>query len=410
MCPLEMEALMRKMILLLLLVFAVQTAQADSIPEKPVYYGGSEMEAPADALFLEDGSVLVVGSTRSTNGAFEGYMEEDHNNYAYATMFGPDGAVRWQLVHSRDYGDNAFECILPQADGTYVLPFRYGFYKDQKSGLALVQVSPEGQIMHETEVPVDKYWGCEPAGENLVIRRVGGINYLPEWNWAAENVASLECVTGDGIVLWRHTYPELKALQWEFSVTPVEDGYYLAGARDVRIDEHYMSSRGWVARLDTDGNLLWYREIETGTASLCAKVLPTGGGGLIVAGGYADDRETLNMAGMAQWMGDDGSMGHLQTYPVGRYQMFTDILPVGDDEGFLLMTSSAYCDNLSMVWIDLGGHIFYKWNQKTPAEEPMQAARLYRAGDWFAVAAMAHVDIEANPNNGDILLMPVSKP
>jgi len=52
-------------------------------------------------------------------------MSEDHNSHAYAVMFDQIGTVRWQLVHSKCYGNNEFLCILLQEEGTFVLVFEY---------------------------------------------------------------------------------------------------------------------------------------------------------------------------------------------------------------------------------------------------------------------------------------------
>ena len=335
-------------------------------------------------------------------------MSEDHNSHAYAVMFDQIGTVRWQLVHSKCYGNNEFLCILPQEDGTFVLVFEYSTYaysnSQEMNGLNFLQISRDGEILCETELLKIHYWGCYPVGPNLIIKRIGSVNYMPEWEWVTESVAMLECVNAKGELLWRHTYPDLVAIGWDLAVIPTDDGYYLAGGRDDRLALQYMSVWAWVAKLDTEGSMLWYKELETGEMSRFTSVLPREDGGIIIAGGYADDMDA-GMEGVVVWMDAEGTIERLQTYPVGQYTLFTDMLPYED--GYLLMGSTPYCRTLPMVVIDSSGDIIKKWDVQTPYAESMQSARLYAMSNGYMVVAMAHVDEDGDINNGDVILMPV---
>ncbi len=397
---------MLRAIVILLVALTFRTVPVEHTPApQATYYGGSEMDSPAHSVVLEDGSILVTGSTRSTDGPFAQNEAINHNNYAFAVMFGPDGNVRWQLVYSKGYGDNQFRCSLPQADGTFVLV--YDYYVGDMQGIILMTVSDSGEVLHETEVPKENFASCYPLGGNLLIQRVGGMYYLPEWDWYPVQVSSLECVNPQGEVLWRHTYPEITWDGLQLAILVAEDGYYLAGGRYEMVEEHLMVSRAWTAKLDTGGNMLWYKELETGYSSSFNAIQPRADGDVLVAGYYIES-ESAETAGTVAWVDADGTIGRTQNYLVGQHLGFSDMLPSGD--GYLLMGNHAFIEKLPMVLIDASGHIIQKWNMQTPHAEPMQSARLYQTPEGYAIVAMAHVEEETNVNNGDIVLMPVVFP
>jgi len=187
-------------------------------------YGSTYPEVPTSVRQTQDGGYIVAGSTSSTGVGYVDYSD------VLLLRLNSDGTISWHHRYGGDGKTDWASCVQQTGDGGYVV------------------VGTKGGAI-----------GCFLKGDFWVLK-----------------------LNSDGSIAWQKRYGTAETLIFYAakSIQQTDDGGYIAaGHKEDRIQDCYVA---WISRLDSSGNIVWYKENTDKSSARCVQQIEDGG--FIVAG------------------------------------------------------------------------------------------------------------------------------
>lgn len=266
--------------------------------------GGTDQDAAAAVVTLDDGSIVVSGTSRSTDGSVTQHHGDAERGDFWIVCLDAFGVVRWQ----RSLGGSSYEeahAMVRTSDGNIVV--------------AGESRSNDGDVTghHGSEDFADAWIvKINVSGAIMWQHSLGGSDFDAAYGLAATNDGGVFVVgasnSNDGDVTGHHGASEITdgwiarldgngTLQWQQSLggsdneelraaVVTSDGGVIAAGTSSSSDGDVPMNRGgddlWIVRLDAAGALIWSRTAggsqNDGAASVAVR-----SNGQIAAGGYS---------------------------------------------------------------------------------------------------------------------------
>lgn len=235
-------------------------------------FGGSDDDRAKDVEELSDGSFLVTGFSRSTDGD----VSLNHGNYDFWVIkLNSVGDLIWEKSFGFSGSDQSY-VIEKTNDGGFILGGSldvtasggqgnsktskrhaggdYWLIKIDKNGVKLWSHYYGGQF-------TDALFGVAEADNgNLILVGSSDSSDTDVSNNLGEYDIWVVCTTNTGEMLWKQNFGG-NQIDEAFSITKTKDNYFLIAGNsrssNVNVSENKGSSDVWVFKIDANGTLIW---------------------------------------------------------------------------------------------------------------------------------------------------------
>jgi hypothetical protein len=286
-------------------------------------YGGAQ-DAGNDVLVLDDGSIVVIGGTRSWGSG---------NRDAYLSKWKANGDFLWEKAYGGTLDDGGSKVIKDDHGDLVVVGFTRST-ADQKSNLYVLKISPiDGTLIWKLAYNAD---GIE-SGADVVATTDGGymavgnalsptanicfvkIDHNGNQQWHKVLISSIQSQAGaikstsdGGYVVSGYTFTNDKGidgylvkvdsnagLQWSKSfgtvhidkfnslVTTADNGYLCIGSINQYFSIENVYDDLWLLKTDSKGNMLWEKRFGGDLNDSGNDIIKTAEGGYAFIGGTA---------------------------------------------------------------------------------------------------------------------------
>ncbi|MEO0266705.1 MAG: T9SS type A sorting domain-containing protein [candidate division WOR-3 bacterium] len=235
--------------------------------------GGSGVETGYNIVPAWDGGYIVLGRTGV-----------DPQSDFILIKLNSDGTISW----TKTYGGSSYEYeprITRTSDGGYLLTGETWSFGSWPSEFLVIKLDVNGNVLwakaigsYYDDVPL---WVEETSDGGFIIAGRSKVYVAPYRPWDPVAIK----INSSGDVIWAKRY-EMQAFdqandQANCCKQTPDGGYVLAGSTEIGI----YNTRGFLLKLDPNGNLIWGRKYDPGiTCGInCVEVTPDGG--YILGGG-----------------------------------------------------------------------------------------------------------------------------
>ncbi len=299
--------------LALVLVVLLLSLSLGSVKAAQLYWGeslgGVGWFTFNDAIVLEDGSIVAVGSAG---------MERD-NHDLLVVKFSPSGLVEWAETLGGPRDDYA-KAVTVGPNGDLIVVGATKSFGAGNYDVWVVRLRPDGRVIWERTYggqSDDRAMGVTIDNDGKIIV-VGGTTSFGSGPGKSSDLLVMK-LSGLGDVIWSRTYGRVK---WDWGTSVVTDpkGYIYVGGTywlgTVDYDILGRGGNGLILKLDPNGNLVWDRSIGDYGNDWIAEIKLLGKDVLFVgatksfgAGDYDVWIGKLNESGNLEWVRTYGGIG-----------------------------------------------------------------------------------------------------
>ena len=273
-------------------------------------YGGEAVDLFQTIVSVPGRGYWVAGSSNSFS---------DRNDEGWIVMIGRDGAVKW----SRTYGGSGQEVAIALSrwsDGSFLAAGRTNDFS-QSHFLAWKMDERGNVIWHHT-------YGIDTESEFLhdgIATSDGGALLVGSTSYGQDyqdNALAMK-IDSTGSVEWQRMY-SMQGDEAFFSAVEIGDGFVVVGEAGTG---HSGLPRGFLARLDTDGNVVWHREypVDSLRGGRLYAVTMRGDGSVMAAGEYFANGAQTPDAWLISVDGADGEVLWQRTYGAFDLERIEDL-------------------------------------------------------------------------------------
>ncbi|MEY3386752.1 MAG: hypothetical protein RIR53_1563 [Bacteroidota bacterium] len=279
-------------------------------------FGGTGSEKATAVCHGRDGSLIIVGSTNSTDGDCEGARSSYD---LWVARFNAKGDIVWKTILGGSSDDGAEDVIETADGGILVVGSTRSSDGDVgptrgNSDLWVIKLDGNGKVLWQKTFggSASEYAKSvtETSDHSLVIVGVTGssdgdvqLNRGGTDGW----LIKLDSV---GTMLWNATFGN-DLNDFAYSVIEVRDGSFIVAGELGSSPRGWESSDAWLIKFSADGQLLWQRTYgSSANADWLQSVIETRDGGLITCGRVPPANEPgsgaavlkTDSAGVLQWV------------------------------------------------------------------------------------------------------------
>lgn len=317
--------------------------------------GGNNTEETQEIIVKDDGSLLVIAETYSSNEE----VTYNHGEYdAWIIHTDSAGNLLWQKCFGGDRSDAARDAIRAIENDGYV----FAGYAGSSLNGDITNYNP---------------------------------GYLSDlWFWKMDE---------DSTIMWQ-SYFGGSSFEWTYSIDITPDGNYISAASSGSIDEDVTDHHGasgisdiWVVKFDVTGNLIWSKSIGGSADDYVANLAVTSDGGSIITGfSYSSDGDAAGHHGdestpdlFVVKLGADGNLEWSRSFGGSDWDSGADII---EKEDGYLVTGNTYSNDgdvtynagdadLWLLKLDFGGNLI--WQQTYGGSKFDAGRKLLRKGDEY---------------------------
>jgi hypothetical protein len=242
-----------------------------------------------------DGGYIIVGSVGG------GWLWD-----VQVTKADANGDLVWQKIFGKsDELDHGYD-ILQTSDSGYIVLGMTNSYGNGGADLWLIKLSADGSEQWNKTIGGDSF--DEPIS---FAKTVDGGYVITGWTDAVDYMGDVWVVKTDeaGEEIWQKTFGDAEFMEYGVCVKTVSNGYIVLGGHQDQ-DENYTESL-WVLSLDSQGTLIWDKQISENVTVFGTSITPTTDGGYFITGILMTNMESaipdayllkLNNQGATQWV------------------------------------------------------------------------------------------------------------
>jgi len=249
----------------------ISIAQSAPAIEWQRTFGGTGLDFGSSIQLANNGNLIIVGNTSSTNGDVSG----NHGSQdAWILNLDAMGALQWQ----RCYGGSLMD-----------------------GGQSIGLTTDGGFVAAGHTFSIDGDVDGQHGGADCWVIKVDSIGAL-QWQKALGGTSS----------------------EWADAIQQTTDGGYIiagsTGSNNGDVSGNHGSSDGWVVKLDALGNMEWQQCLGSPGPEALADILQTNDGGYVATGSSSSDLWVvkLDAAGALQWQRSLGGTGDEIGYAIGQ--------------------------------------------------------------------------------------------
>jgi TolB-like protein len=237
-------------------------------------FGEAENDSAFGLQATSDGGFIIVGETYSFGAGTHADV--------YLVRTDAEGGLLWQKTFGGDEEDSGYD-VKPTADGGFIVAGRtWSFGAGVHPDAYLLKVDPDGNLLWQ------KTFGeaDEDAAYSVQIAADGGFILAGEtFSFGADVYSDLYLVRTDagGGLLWQRTFGGGQN-DCGFSVARTADGGFVIAGETYSFGAGVFSD-AYLVKTDSEGNLIWQSTFGDQQEDAFRFVLPTEGGGYLMAGG-----------------------------------------------------------------------------------------------------------------------------
>jgi hypothetical protein len=284
-----------KFIIVLILFTQLDHVQSQYVTNQNIY-GGSGNEVIGDVVPVTDG-VFILGSTNSSNGDFN--VPVSHNRDAFIIKLNTAGNVVWKRTYGGS-GNEDFEFIAKTPDGGLIAV----------GSASVADGDVNGSVFHGG---VDDAWVVK-------MNAFGNIQWQQLYGGSDDDWAGTICVTNYGYavmsfssshdgqvsnhhggnnvdgwvmklspagnILWQNCYGGSKEEHPAGFITNPDGSFIIAegtASKNGNIVGNHGGLDGWIAKLDSSGNIMWSRCLGGSNDEYLNPFIRTSDGNIVIA-------------------------------------------------------------------------------------------------------------------------------
>ncbi len=325
-------------------------------------FGGSNTEDMHEIIVNEDGSLLLVVETLSSNEE----ITTNHGNYdAWIIKTDSSGNVLWQKCYGGDEADAA--------------------------RAALRAIENDGFV----------FAGYAGSSLNGDITNYNPGFYADAWFWKMDE---------DSTILWQSYFGGTN-FEWATSLAVTSDGSYISACSSGSTDEDVVDHHGaegisdiWILKLDPAGNLLWSKSVGGSANDFASGLIATSDGGALISGySYSADGDAADHHGSItesdMFIIKIDADGNIEwTRSIGGSNSETGSGLLEKEDGYLITGNSFSSDgditenagdaDLLLVKLDFEGNLI--WQQTYGGSKFDSGRQIFRIEDKYYVGGGAY--------------------
>ncbi|MEO8590942.1 MAG: T9SS type A sorting domain-containing protein [Flavobacteriales bacterium] len=257
--------------------------------------GGTMDEVAYAVATTSDGGCILAGYTASTDGDVTGtHAMED----MWVVKVDVWGTIEWQKTLGGSYYERAYG-VQQTADGDYLIAGTtssvdgdvVGAHQLGTHDAWVVKLDPDGNLLWQRALG-----GTSAEQANAIANTADGGSLVA--CFAGSNDGDVSGVHGDydmwvvkldadGVIQWQHPFGGATT-DLPFAIAATPDGGGIVGGQTISNDGDVSDNHGaidaWVVKFDASGELQWQRALGGIDAERANALVPTVGGGCLVAG------------------------------------------------------------------------------------------------------------------------------
>ena len=256
---------MKKIYLLILSLFFINTAFSQVAIEWQKTYGGSGEEGINSIIQTPDGGFIAVGSSTSNDGDVNvNYGFDD----VWVVKLDPYGNIQWEKSYGGSSGDGAYD-ILQTNDGGYIIAAQsnsidynvtnnYGdvdcwIFKIDSLG-NLIWEKSFGTGTYDTSLKITKGYNNEYVISGRSDEPLNG--WPSSWNYYTVKIDTV------GNLQWQKFFGGT-APDWSLSNIATSDGGFIFSgntrSNNLDVTGNHGASDGWLVKVNANGNMEWQK-------------------------------------------------------------------------------------------------------------------------------------------------------
>jgi hypothetical protein len=294
-------------------------------------YGGSNYDFANSVLQLSNGSYVIAGATRSTDGDIAGTRV---GYDAWLAKVDNTGNKIWSMTYGTS-NDEYANAVVPTPEGG-LLMVGYTFVNNQNFAWA-IKTDGNGTLLWQKDLTQSN-----DAKPFSILATADGAYLIAGYTTAATKDGWVVKIDGSGNQLWAKTYGGSNEDYFTSIVKASDGGYALTGyssSGDGDIQRGKGSYDGWALKIDDSGNKVWSMNYGGSDEDYLKSIVKTSDGGYLAAGytrsGNGDI--PLNKGGYDEWMiklDASGNKQWVKTYGGINEEYVTTVVNT-EDGGFL---------------------------------------------------------------------------
>lgn len=267
-------------------------------------FGGSDDDRARDVIELTDGSFLVTGFSRSTDGS----ISNNNGNYDFWVLkLDNNGNLIWEKNFGFSGSDQSF-VIKKTNDGAFLLGGSLDVTASGGQGNSkttqkhaggdywLIKIDENGTKLWS------RYFGgqfsdtllaiAETDSGNLILTGSSDSSDTDVTNNLGEYDYWLVSTNSLGNILWKKNFGGSQ-IDEAFSITKTSDNHFLvvgySRSSDINVSINNGSSDIWLIKIDENGNLIWEKNYGGSSFEEAKKIIETTNGFYIVGSSRSSD-------------------------------------------------------------------------------------------------------------------------
>ena len=292
-------------------------------------FGGSDDDRARDIVELVDGSFIITGFSRSSDGD----ISKNAGNYDFWTIkIDANGIILWEKSFGFSGSDQSY-IIKKTNDGGFLLGGSLdvtasggaGNFKSNQRHAGgdywLIKIDAEGTkkwsryygglftdtLLDLTETDNGDYIlvGSSDSDDTDISNNIGSYDF-----WVVK-------INNSGDLIWEKNYGGSQ-IDEAFSILKTVDNHYIivgnSRSNDINIAENNGSADIWIIKIDVDGNLIWEKNYGGSSFENSTKIITSTNGGFLITGSSrSEDLDVSNNKGNKDvWVIKINDLGNLE--------------------------------------------------------------------------------------------------